>query len=170
MPKSPKTLAAMNKNLTDVERAAREQAESEIMPDRGGNVKLQQPALMKEDSAAKKYWSNILDRMEGYSILDDLDSDTLGIYCVMLSRYDGLCKDLRTIRKELKAQTDDANAAADALARLDSINTKLQRLEGNILQYADKLGLTPSGRVRLAQKRAEKLAAQIDPDGDLFGE
>ena len=34
MSRSPKTLAAMNKNLTDVERAARTQAESEILPER----------------------------------------------------------------------------------------------------------------------------------------
>jgi len=48
---------------------------------------------------------------------------------------------------------------------------KMQSLERNILQYAEKLGLTPSGRVRLAQKRAQAAAAaQADPDGDLFGD
>jgi P27 family predicted phage terminase small subunit len=151
-------MSAMTKNLTDAERAAREQAESEVMPARD-SVRLAQPALMTNDAAAKKYWKNILSRMEGYSILDDLDSDTLGIYCVMLSRYDGLCKDLRAAR-----------ADPEMAERADSINTKLQRLEGSILQYADKLGLTPSGRARLAQKRAEKLAAEFDLDGDLFGD
>ena len=46
----------------------------------------------------------------------------------------------------------------------------MQSLERNILQYAEKLGLTPSGRVRLAQKRAAAAAENKDPDGDLFGD
>jgi len=103
-------------------------------------------------------------------MLDDLDSDTLGIYCSMLSRYETLSKDMQSTRRKLAKVTDDADVLEILLGKLDSINSKLQRMESNILQYADKLGLTPSGRVRLAQKRAEKLAAQIDPDGDLFGD
>lgn len=169
MPTPPKALASMDKNMTDAERAAREQAEEEVLPQRD-EIRLVPPALMVGDSKAKKYWQNIIDRMEGYVILDDLDSDTLGIYCSMLSRYEALTKDLQTVRKNLRKATDDADALEALLSKLDGINSKLQRLESNILQYADKLGLTPSGRVRLAQKRAEKLAAQIDPDGDLFGD
>ena len=161
MSRSPKTLAAMNKNLTDVERAARTQAESEILPERE-EVRLVPPALMTGDAKAGKYWKNIISRMDGYAILDDLDSDTLGIYCSMLSRYETLSKDMQSTRRKLAKVTDDADVLEILLGKLDSINSKLQ--------YADKLGLTPSGRVRLAQKRAEKLAAQIDPDGDLFGD
>ena len=56
----------------------------------------------------------------------------------------------------------------EAAAKLDALTGKLQALERNILQYAEKLGLTPSGRVRLAQKRAQ--AAAEEPDGDLFGD
>ena len=60
---------------------------------------------------------------------------------------------------------------ADAVAKLDTVSSKMQSLERNILQYAEKLGLTPSGRVRLAQKRAQAAAeARADPDGDLFGD
>ena len=169
MSRSPKTLAAMNKNLTDVERAARTQAESEILPERE-EVRLVPPALMTGDAKAGKYWKNIISRMDGYAILDDLDSDTLGIYCSMLSRYETLSQDMQSTRRKLAKVTDDADVLEILLGKLDSINSKLQRMESNILQYADKLGLTPSGRVRLAQKRAEKLAAQIDPDGDLFGD
>ena len=54
--------------------------------------------------------------------------------------------------------------------RLDAVSAKMQSLERNILQYAEKLGLTPSGRVRLAQKRAAAAAESRDPDGDLFGD
>ena len=65
----------------------------------------------------------------------------------------------------------DPEAASDAVAKLDAVSGKMQSLERNILQYAEKLGLTPSGRVRLAQKRAQTAAgARTDPDGDLFGD
>ena len=51
------------------------------------------------------------------------------------------------------------------------VDGKMQPLERNILQYAEKLGLTPSGRVRLAQKRAQAAAeARTDPDSDLYGD
>lgn len=52
-------------------------------------------------------------------------------------------------------------------AKLDALTGKLQALERNIIQYAEKLGLTPSGRVRLAQKRAAAASEQAD---DLFGD
>ena len=58
-----------------------------------------------------------------------------------------------------------------AAAKLDAVSGKMQSLERNILQYAEKLGLTPSGRVRLAQKRAQAAAeARADPDSDLYGD
>lgn len=170
MPTPPKRTDAMSKNMTGAERDARAAAESEVLPDRGGQVCLEPPALMRGNAQARKYWDQILKRMEGYAILDDLDSDTLGIYCVQLARYDGLCKDLKAVRTALKKAQDDPKAVESALVRLDSVSGKLQRLESNILQYAEKLGLTPTGRVRLAQKRAEAAAAQADPDGDLFGD
>ena len=50
-----------------------------------------------------------------------------------------------------------------------NIGGDAMRLIDNILQYAEKLGLTPAGRVRLAQKRAAAAEAK-DPDGDLFGD
>ena len=169
MPTLPKTAEAMRKHMTDAERTARTQAESEILPERD-EVRLVPPALMTGDARAKRYWRSILARMEDCAILDDLDSEALGIYCSMLSRYETLSKDMQSTRRKLAKVTDDADVLEILLGKLDSINSKLQRMESNILQYADKLGLTPSGRVRLAQKRAEKLAAQIDSDGDLFGD
>jgi P27 family predicted phage terminase small subunit len=102
-------------------------------------------------------------------ILDDLDSDALGVYCVMMARYEQQCKLLALVSKQLKEAKDDPEAVSEAVSKLDTVNGKMQSLERNILQYAEKLGLTPSGRIRLAQKRAEQ-AAQTDPDGDLFGD
>ena len=89
---------------------------------------------------------------------------------MQLARYDALCEALRRARADLEAAEGSARDLADALARLDSLSGKAQRVEGNLLQYAEKLGLTPSGRARLAQKRAEQAMAAAEPDGDLFGD
>lgn len=169
MPTLPKALDSMTKNLTAEERALREQAEKGVIPDRGREVRLERPAIMTKNAAAGRYWKKVLERMRGLVILDDLDSDALGVYCVMMARYEQQCKLLALVSKQLKEAKDDPEAVSEAVSKLDTVNGKMQSLERNILQYAEKLGLTPSGRIRLAQKRAEQ-AAQTDPDGDLFGD
>lgn len=169
MPTPPKALDSMTKNLTAEERVLREQAEKGVIPDRGREVTLERPAIMTKNAAAGRYWKKVLDRMQGLVILDDLDSDALGVYCVMMARYEAQCKLLALVSKQLKEVKDDPEAVAEAVSKLDTVAGKMQSLERNILQYAEKLGLTPSGRIRLAQKRAEQ-AAQANPDGDLFGD
>lgn len=170
MPTPAKALDNMSKNLTDEERRLREQAEAGVMPDRGRESKLEKPAIMTKNPAAGRYWRKVLERMDGLVILDDLDSDALGVYCVMMARYETQCRLLTQAAKALKSAKDDPEAVEAAAARLDSVSGKMQSLERNILQYAEKLGLTPSGRVRLAQKRAAAAAENKDPDGDLFGD
>ena len=171
MPTPPKALDNMSKNLTEEERQLREQAEEGVIPDRGRESRMEKPAIMTKNAVAARYWRKVLERMEGLVILDDLDSDALGVYCVMLARYEQQCKVLAQVTKALKSAGKDPEAASDAVAKLDAVSGKMQSLERNILQYAEKLGLTPSGRVRLAQKRAQ-VADQnrTDPDGDLFGD
>lgn len=170
MPTPAKALDNMSKNLTDEERQLREQAEAGVMPDRGRESKLEKPAIMTKNPAAGRYWRKVLERMDGLVILDDLDSDALGVYCVMMARYETQCRLLAQAAKALKSSKDDTEAVEAAAARLDAVSGKMQSLERNILQYAEKLGLTPSGRVRLAQKRAAAAAENKDPDGDLFGD
>ena len=171
MPTAPKPLDNMSKNLTDEERQLREQAEEGIFPDRGRESLMEKPAIMTKNAAAGRYWKKVLERMDGLVILDDLDSDALGVYCVMMARYETQCRLLSHASKALKDAKDDPEAVADAAAKLDAVSGKMQSLERNILQYAEKLGLTPSGRVRLAQKRAQAAAAtQTDPDSDLYGD
>ena len=170
MPTPVKSLDNMSKNLTDEERQLREEAEAGVMPDRGREARLEKPAIMVKNTAAGRYWKKVLERMDGLVILDDLDSDALGVYCVMMARYEVQCKLLAQAARSLKDAGDDPEAVADAAARLDAVSGKMQSLERNILQYAEKLGLTPSGRVRLAQKRAAAAANAQDPDGDLFGD
>ena len=170
MPTPPKPLENMNKNLTEEERQLREQAEEGILPDRGRAGRLEKPALMTKNAAAGRYWKKVLERMDGLVILDDLDSDALGVYCVMMARYEQQCRLLSQTARLVKEAKGEPEAVTEAVSKLDSLSGKMQSLERNILQYAEKLGLTPSGRVRLAQKRAAAAAdARADPDGDLFG-
>ena len=171
MPSPVKTLDNMSKNLTEAERRLREQAEEGVIPDRGRESRMEKPAIMTKNPAAGRYWRKVLERMEGLVILDDLDSDALGVYAVMMARYETQCRLFSLAAKALKDAKDDPAAVTDAVAQLDAVSGKMQSLERNILQYAEKLGLTPSGRVRLAQKRAQAAAAaQTDPDGDLYGD
>ena len=170
MPTPNKALGNMTKNLTDEERQFREQAEAGVIPDRGRESKLEKPAIMTKNPAAGRYWRKVLERMDGLVILDDLDSDALGVYCVMLARYETQCRLLAQASKSLKDAEGNPEAVADAVSKLDTLSGKMQSLERNILQYAEKLGLTPSGRVRLAQKRAAAASENKDPDGDLFGD
>ena len=171
MPTPSKAMDNMSKNLTTEERELRAQAEQGVIPDRGGKAELKPPPIMAGIPGASGFWKRTLDRMDGLAILDDLDSDALGVYCVMLARYKQQCTLLKQASKALKDAGADVNLIEAAVEQIDSVSSKMTTLEKTILQYADKLGLTPSGRVRLAQRRAAAASASVaDPDGDLFGD
>lgn len=168
MPGRVKTLDSMDKHLTKGEIEAREQAEAAVIPDRA-KARLEPPAHLKgkaADKRAVRYWKSILKRMEGLAILDDLDAETLGIYCSMLSRRDATQEVFNAALDESLHLEGDKRV--EALGKLGDLQVKLQALEKTILSYADKLGLTPSGRVSLARKRAT--AADQTPADDLFGD
>lgn len=197
MPTAAKPTENMSKHLTKEERELREQAESAVMPDRGREAKLKKPAIVSSNKRANAYWNQTLKQMDGLVLLDDLDSTVLAGYCSMLARRDqttlliGQLMDRlgvqRTVEAGAKRRKKDAalsdqewedsakakpvltpDELVEAAAKLDALTGKLQSLERNILQYADKLGLTPAGRVRLAQRRAAAMGeAAID---DLFGD
>lgn len=169
MPPKPKTKDAMTKHLTKAEGAAQAAAEASTLPDRS-QVILKPPVALNGDAAARKYWKTILERMEGISILDDLDAEILGVYCSMLSRRDTTQKVYADLLKESKSSKLSAEERVEIIGKLDGVISKLQSHERTILQYADKLGLTPAGRVSLARKRAQQAAGEAEPDGDLFGD
>ena len=195
MPSAVKNSANMTKHLTQAELEARRQAEEEVLPQRQ-KAKLKKPGFISGSRQANAYWNQILKRMEGLALLDDLDSEMLAGYCSMLARRDqtitlisqlmdrlgvaGAVDAGKARKKKLSAMTDGewessaappemtADELIEAVSKLDTLTGKLQALERNLLQYAEKLGLTPTGRLRLAQKRAQ--AAAPEPDGDLFGD
>lgn len=169
MPTPPKALDNMSKKMSHAERQARADAEQDLVPERS-SVNLEPPTyIQRGDAKALKYWCSILDRMEGISLLDDLDAEVLGVYCAMLSRRDATQAMYKRLLRESKAKGLSPEALASIMGKLDSMLKQLQSQERTILQYADKLGLTPSGRVSLARKRSANAAVDSDPDADLFG-
>lgn len=156
MPTPAKTMDAMSKNLTRDQRDARSEAEASVIPDRG-EVNLKKPAWLT--GKGKKYWDSILSRMAGTAILDDLDTEMLAIYCAQLQERDALQADLSKARRQKEPDTELI------LALTKQINAK----DAKIRDFASELGCTPSGRVRLAQKRSVAAMEAADPNGDLFG-
>ncbi len=169
MPARAKPLENQTKHMTQSEKQAREQAEADIMPVRP-QLALKPPSYVKTDAKAKKYWLEIIKRMEGVSILDALDGEVLAVYCTMLSRRDATHQLFAKLLRESKAKNVDPETQAAILGKLDGLMTKLQGQERSILQYADKLGLTPSGRIHLARRRAAQAAGEVGDADDLFGD
>lgn len=159
MPTPAKTLDAMSKNLTRDEKDARLEAEASVNPDRG-EVVLKRPTWLT--GKGKRYWDSILARMAGTAILDDLDAEMLAIYCAQLQERDALQADLKKARSPGKGEAPDMDLIL-------SLTKQLNAKDAKIRDYASDLGCTPSGRVRLAQKRSAA-ALEADPDGDLFGD
>lgn len=154
----------LQKHLTKAEISAREEAEKAMMPDRG--FAPNPPNSLNKDPAGRRYWSSVVKRMDGFAILDDLDREMLAIYCGALSRRDDLqklCRELMTRAGKEK----DPQVRLELVEKLDGLMSKLQNHEKTLLTYADKLGMTPEARARLARKQAAKTIEAI-PDGDLF--
>lgn len=168
MPAKAKPLENQSKHLTRAEQQAREQAENDIMPVRP-QLELKPPNYVKTDAKAKRYWLEIIRRMDGVSILDALDGEVLAVYCTMLSRRDATHQLFARLLKDAKAKDVAPEKQAAILGKMDGLMAKMQSQERSILQFADKLGLTPSSRAHLARKRAEA-ATQAGPDDDLFGD
>lgn len=152
MAKQAQVLERTSKNLTKEEIEARSKAEASCLPAR---PKLKAPPVITRDKAAKRYWDLTLKRAADVDLLDLLDTDVLASYCAMLSRRDDLQAAYQLWKDEGSPGEID-------------FYTKLNNVEKNILSYAEKLGLTPSGRVRLARQRAEaNLAGGLD---EMFGD
>lgn len=105
--------------------------------------------------------------MDGLAILDDLDAEILAAYCETLSRKDAISSLCRELMEKAKSEPD-VEMQFELISSIDSVLARLQAHEKAILSYADKLGLTPESRVRLARKRAAQEAEAVKDD--LFGD
>ena len=161
MPTPPKALDAMAKHLTAEQIEIMQEAEASVIPDRGEVVLIRPKWLTKTKGGS--YWDSILARMEGTAILDDLDAEMLAIYCSMLSERDALQKDLNRAWVKTKGQELDMDLIL-------SLSKQLNAKDSKIRDFANDLGCTPSGRIRLATKRAAQAAESAEPNGDLFGD
>jgi P27 family predicted phage terminase small subunit len=139
------------KHLTRAELESRQAAESGHTRRR---VLLKPPDWLKESEDAMKVWKSILKKLKGIELLDDLDSELLAIYCDALVNY-------RLCSRGMKLVGEDGEMLAN-----DERMKTTQAWARIVTSYADKLGLTPGGRARLAKRKAEQV---FDPFATEFG-
>ena len=111
-------------------------------------VGLRVPDWLGED--ARRVWTSIRRKLQGIELLNNLDTEMLAIYCDAVVHYRNASKMLHDPKH---VTTEEEVKSAQAWARIVSA-------------YAEKLGLSPSARARLAKKKAEKV---LDQFGDTFG-
>ena len=174
MPTPARRQETGTKHRTKSEKKARAAAEAGAIPQRE-RVRLRKPEIIKTDPAAEKYWVAILRELRdsGAELLDNLDSEAFAGYCSMLAMRDRLalvtpqmlgCAAAIQERAGMLARQDNVDAeqmaevlheAGGLLKSCAQLSDKRLKLDSTILSYADKLGLTPSGRARLAVQRAK---------------
>ena len=141
------------KNWTKKEIEARKKAAEKFK--RESKSKLEAPAWLSDD--ALEVWEKTLKGIEGFDILDMVDVDMLAAYCDTYARY-------VDVNKMINQEGYTVESSKGQLQP----NPKVQVAQGYlrlIQSYAEKLGLTPNARARLAKKMADE---EIDPTADLF--
>lgn len=81
------------------------------------------------ETEARKVFDNTKRRMRGLGLLDNADADLLALYSDAIVKY----------------QSEESVREKQAWSRV-------------VLSYADKLGISPSARARLAKRAAEQVA------------
>ncbi|MBI4928317.1 MAG: phage terminase small subunit P27 family [Anaerolineae bacterium] len=122
-------------------------------------VVLKPPPLVKEKPEVYAVWKDIVKKLRGIELLDNLDSDLLAVYCDALVHYRECSR-----RIGLPVHREDGEAVSP-MAMSDLIK-ETQAWARIVAQFADKLGLTPGGRARWAKKQADK---KLDPFEEAFG-
>lgn len=136
--------SAGGKHWTRAEVEARQAAEAGA---RRMSVNLRVPEWLGEE--ARKVWRSIVRKLDGIELLDNLDADMLAIYCDAMVHYRQASK---VIGMPDRDNPEEDVKAAQSWARIVSA-------------YAEKLGLSPNARARLAKKKVEK---PVDGFGSEF--
>jgi len=134
MPTPLKDSRNMKKHLTKAERKARESAEAGMR--RTGRVRITAPAWLGDD--ARKVFESTKRKLRDLDLLDPADVHMLALYSDAIVKYQEAVKIL-TPGDPKHAQ------AAQAWSRL-------------ALSFAEKMGISATGRARLARKKAERAA------------
>lgn len=140
MPTPPKRIENQRKHLTQAEKSARVRAERGMR--RNTRVKLRVPKWLSVE--AKKVWRETLKRLQGIELLDNVDAELLGIYCDAVAKY-------RAMSKQLDKKDEEGNPVVADNKTIE----KAQAWARLISMYAEKLGLSPNARARLAKKKAQ---------------
>ncbi len=165
MPARAKSVDNMTKHMTKDEANARAAAEASVTPD-GVLDPASPPKCLTGDNTARRYWRRILLDAADCELYTKLDSDTLALYCSMLSRRNSMNKLLVELMELVNSKKHTATDRLVVVERIDDLAARTQALEKLLLTYAKELGLTPSGRAQLARKKA----AAEDEYNDLFGD
>ncbi|MHB0922596.1 MAG: phage terminase small subunit P27 family [Bellilinea sp.] len=135
------------KHWTRAEVESRQKAADGIK--RPTRVTIRMPGWLDENAQA--VWKRVRKQIAGLDLLDNVDAEMLAIYCDAVARYSQTVTGMVEIQKDGNPIVrDEEIKAAQSWARI-------------VAAYADKLGLSPASRARLAKKRA-------DEDRDPFGE
>ena len=150
---NPKKAQNIKGHLSAEELEERERQESAL---RRETVEIRMPESLLNDPIGQKIWNQILSDAENFGIFDNLDAETLGTYCSVMSR-------ITELRQKYRSALKGHRKNADVM----ELSKELRLLEALQLNYAGKLGLTPESRVRLAQVI---VPPEDDPDDDLYGD
>ncbi len=148
MPTPLKTTPNMRKHLTKAELTARQNAESQQAPNQKKRVSIIAPAWLSDEARKIFDWQKRKLRDQG--VLDPADADLLGLYADAIARYQASLHELVGPLVDPRS-----SAVAQAWSRL-------------ALSYAEKLGIGPNARARLAKKKAE--SQPVDPMAALLSD
>jgi len=138
MPTPVKRSGNIRKHWTNAEKAARNRAEGALS--RQKRVSLRAPKWL--DAEARAIFMETKRRLKGLELLDNVDAELLGIYCDAVAKYRAGSR-LISHARQIGSMTNDEDVKnCQSWARL-------------VAGYAEKLGLTPNARARLAKKKAE---------------
>ena len=112
-----------NRNIQLAEEQARIEAEATTIPQRE-TLNIVPPAYVaKGDRVALRYWTQVLDRLAAANVelLDNLDSEVLGLYCSMLSRRDRTCKMYKKLASLTRTKGLDVAELLDLTAQMQPL-------------------------------------------------
>jgi P27 family predicted phage terminase small subunit len=150
--------AAGGKHWTRSEVESREAAQ--LQARRRTRVSLKAPAWAKENPELMVVWKDIVKKMRGIELLDNIDAELLALHCDALVKYRA-CTNQMTMNLKSKGAEEGEKQLS-----FEDLNKVAQGWMRLAVMLAEKLGLTPGGRARLAKKRAEKI---VDEFAESFG-
>lgn len=141
------------KHWTVEEVKARKEAAEKLK--RKTKIKLTMPDRLGESE--KVIWDKTIKEMAGFDVLDNVDAEQLAIYCELVVKRN---EALILLKERGMIVSTEFGIKEHPCIKIEQSYSRL------ILQYAERLGLTPNGRARLAKKESGKKG--VDENEGLF--